>query len=57
MNSVFIATSEFNQDISSWNLSSVVQMGHMFDGATSFNQDIASWNISNVSFYQVYVCK
>ena len=27
----------FNQDISSWNISSVVQMEHIFDGATSFN--------------------
>ena len=39
----------FNQDISSWDTSSVVNMNNMFNGATSFNQDISSWVTSSVT--------
>ena len=58
----------FNQDISSWNVSSVTDMRSMFDGAMLFNQDITSWtgmaaltfqqNILNIaeSFRSKYWC-
>ena len=39
----------FNQDISSWDVSSVTSMEGMFAGATSFNQNISSWDVSNVT--------
>ena len=39
---------DFNQDISSWDVSSVIDMGYMFAFAYLFNQDISSWDVSNV---------
>ena len=39
---------EFNQDISSWDVSNVTNMSYMFYSAQSFNQDISSWDVSNV---------
>ena len=38
----------FNQDISSWDVSIVIDMGFMFFNAFAFNQDISSWNVSKV---------
>ena len=39
----------FNQDISSWDVSSVTTMESMFQGNTAFNQDISSWDVSSVT--------
>ena len=41
------AYSEFNGDISKWNVSNVTNMICMFY-ETVFNQDISNWNVSNV---------
>ncbi|MDH5602368.1 MAG: BspA family leucine-rich repeat surface protein, partial [Cyclobacteriaceae bacterium] len=43
--------SAFNQDISSWNVSAVTDMGNMFVNNVAFNQNIASWNVSSVSTF------
>ncbi len=43
---------QFNQDISSWDTSSVENMASMFFGAQAFNQDIGSWNVSSVTTMQ-----
>ena len=40
---------KFNQNITSWNTSSVTSMYSMFSGARNFNQDISSWDTSNVN--------
>ena len=40
--------SDFNGDISKWDVSNVTDMSYMFFGATSFNGDLSSWDISNV---------
>ncbi|MCU4164311.1 BspA family leucine-rich repeat surface protein [Carboxylicivirga caseinilyticus] len=49
MGSLFYRMSEFNQDISSWDVSKVINMWGIFSDARSFNQDISYWDVSNVS--------
>ena len=39
----------FNDTISSWDVSNVINMGYMFEGNDNFNQDIGSWDVSNVT--------
>ena len=41
------SNSEFNGDISKWNVSNVTNMNAMFNDSI-FNQDISNWNVSNV---------
>ncbi|MDA9907999.1 BspA family leucine-rich repeat surface protein, partial [Flavobacteriaceae bacterium] len=41
---------EFNQDISSWDVSNVTDMNGMFEDASSFNQDIGDWNVNGVNY-------
>ena len=48
MNKLFKDNADFNQDISSWDVSNVTYMRQMFAHATSFNQDISGWDVSNV---------
>ena len=40
---------DFNQDLSSWDVSNVTNMGAMFSGASTFNQDLSSWDVSGVT--------
>jgi surface protein len=56
MQSMFYATRIFNQDISSWNVSNVVNMLSMFardpagqDPLNSFNQNLSGWSVANVT--------
>ena len=40
--------SDFNGDISKWNVSNVTNMESMFD-SSNFNGDISNWDVSNVT--------
>ena len=48
MSSMFYEASSFNLDISSWDVSNVIDMRYMFYLST-FNQDISSWCVTNIS--------
>jgi len=48
MVNIFEGLTQFNDDISNWDVSNVKFMTGMFYNATSFNQDISSWNVENV---------
>ncbi len=43
--SMFSGATAFNQDLSSWNVSSGTNFSSMFNGATAFNQSLGNWNI------------
>ena len=49
LGSMFSGATNFNQNISGWDVSNVTDMGNMFGGARSFNQPIGNWNVSNVT--------
>ena len=52
---MFFDCKEFNQDISSWDVSNVTNMHGMFYNCEAFNQDISDWNASNVKMLQIYL--
>ena len=49
MANAFKDRSTFNEDISNWVTSNVIDMGGMFYGATVFNQAIGHWDTSSVT--------
>jgi surface protein len=48
MYAMFSGCSNFNQDISGWNVSAVTEMTGMFANAINFNQDLSSWCVTNI---------
>jgi len=49
MNAMFEFATNFNEDLSNWDVSNVTNMSFMFINATNFNQDLSNWNVSNVT--------
>ena len=41
--------SNFNEDLSGWDVSNVTNKTRMFGGADSFTSDLSSWDVSNVT--------
>ena len=58
MSNLFERT-DFNGDVSNWDVSNVKNMYGMFYKCTNFNQDISSWDVSNVTDMEgmFYSCK
>lgn len=49
---LFINATDFNSNISHWDVSNVVDMRYAFANALAFNGDISSWNVANVTNMQ-----
>lgn len=49
---LFWEDEEFNDNISSWDVSNVTDMKALFYGAISFNQDLSYWDVSKVKNMQ-----
>jgi len=59
MSSLFFKKYDFNQNISSWDVSNVTTLNSMFYSAYDFNQPIDGWDVGNVTdmeytFFQAY---
>ena len=53
---MFWFATEFNQDLSKWDVTSNTSYMEMFRGAYSFNSDLSSWNTSaGVDFFGIFV--
>ena len=48
MSDAFSGCSDFNEDISGWDVSSVTNMSSMFY-CSAFNQSLNSWDVSSVT--------
>ncbi len=52
---MFHGATNFNSDISNWDVSNVTDMWGMFYGATAFNQPIGNWDVSaNTRFWRMF---
>ena len=49
MSNLFGGSENFNQNISTWDVSNVTNMSYMFGGAKKFNQNISNWDVSSVT--------
>ena len=56
MHSLFTYESEFNGDISKWDVGNVTNMSGMFE-QSEFNGDISKWDVSNVTSMDAMFCQ
>ena len=45
----FSGSTNFNSNISNWNVSNVINMNQIFYNVTAFNQNISNWDVSSVT--------
>ena len=51
----FDSISSFNNNISSWNVSSVTSMEYIFHIESKFISNLSSWNVSNITrMYDIF---
>ena len=46
---LFQDKTNFNEDISSWDVKNVTDMSYMFYDANAFNQSLESWDVGKLS--------
>ena len=56
MSALFFNKPDFNEDISRWNVSNVVNMNDTFHSATSFNGDLSCWDVGQVQYMHYTFC-
>ena len=49
LSGLFGGASEFDSDITGWDMSHVTNMDNMLSNCRNFNQDISNWDVSNVT--------
>jgi surface protein len=49
LNHLFLEATNFNEDISNWDVNHITEMEGTFKNANRFNQDISNWDVSNVT--------
>ena len=49
LRAAFTEAAAFNSDVSSWDVSNVVDFTGMLSGADSFNSDVSAWNVAAMS--------
>lgn len=54
LSNMFAETLKFNQNISRWNVSNIVDMSYMFSFTEKFNKNISRWNVSKVTNHQLF---
>ncbi len=55
-NGVYGPQHTFNEDISLWNVSNVIDMSCMFNRVTDFNQPLNDWDVRNVRSMRAMFC-
>lgn len=45
-----LSFTNFNKDVTKWDVSNVTDMGNLFQKAYKFDQDISNWDVSNVEW-------
>lgn len=48
LESTFYNCSQFNGDVSGWDVSTITSLSETFRGASSFNQDLSNWDVGKV---------
>ena len=49
MEQMFDGATQFNSNISDWDVSTIIEMDYMFSSAEAFNQNIGNWDVSHVT--------